>query len=39
LQTVFGPVTSYFLEDEDPQTLLKFELVNGSFRRRKIALR
>lgn len=38
LRTVFGPLVSYLMEDEDPGTLIKFELANGLLRRKKIGL-
>jgi len=38
LETVFGPVVAYYLEDEDENTLLRFELNNDSLRRRKLVL-
>jgi hypothetical protein len=39
LKTVFGPVVAYYLEDEDANTLLRFELNSESLRRRKFVLR
>lgn len=30
LQTVFGPVTSYMLESEDPQTMLRFQFLKNA---------
>ncbi|MDX6710751.1 MAG: hypothetical protein QOH96_1767 [Blastocatellia bacterium] len=39
LKTVFGPVAAYYLEDEDANTLLRFELNSESLRRRKFVLR
>ena len=38
LQTVFGPVLRYLLEDEDPATLLKFWIDRGEYQREKVAL-
>lgn len=34
LQTVFGPVSAYLLEGEDPNELLRFELSAGALQRR-----
>jgi hypothetical protein len=33
LRVLFGPVTTYLLEGEDPRTLLRFRLAEGSLRR------
>lgn len=30
LQTVFGPITSYLVESEDPKTLLRFQLIKNT---------
>ena len=38
LQTVFGPVLRYLLEDEDPATLLKFWIDHGACQSEKVAL-
>ena len=38
LQTVFGPVHSYLLEDQDPNTLLKFTLDGAELRREAVQL-
>lgn len=38
LQTVFGPVVSYLLEDEDPRALLRFQFMGGTLRRERHAL-
>jgi hypothetical protein len=38
LAVVFGPVTSYVLEDADPATALRFEAASGSARQTKIPL-
>ena len=39
LETVFGPVACYVLEDEDPHTLLRFSRAGGALRsqRRRLA--
>lgn len=31
--TIFGPVSSYLLEDADPNTMLRFEITAGSVRK------
>lgn len=38
LQTVFGPVVSYLLEDEDPKQLLRFQFMGGTLRQERHAL-
>jgi hypothetical protein len=38
LATVFGPVVSYFLEDEDPKNGLRFRLEAGSLLRDEMAI-
>ncbi len=38
LQTVFGPVLRYLLEDEDPATLLKFCIDRDEYQSEKVAL-
>jgi uncharacterized protein DUF4123 len=38
LETVFGPVESYTLEDADPDTLLKLTSSEGALHTQKIAL-
>jgi hypothetical protein len=38
LATVFGPVLSYFLEDEDPKNGLRFRLEAGSLLRDELAI-
>ena len=38
LQTVFGPVVSYLLEDEDPKNLLRFQFMGGTLRQERHAL-
>ena len=38
LQTVFGPVLRYLLEDEDPATLLKFWIDRDEYQSEKVAL-
>lgn len=38
LQTVFGPVLRYLMEDQDPATLLKFSLDQGACQREAVAL-
>lgn len=38
LRTVFGPVQRFWLEDESANTLLAFDLVDGSLNTEKIAL-
>jgi hypothetical protein len=35
LETIFGPVTSYLLEDEDPQTLLRFLKNDGALQQER----
>ena len=35
LQTVFGPVVSYLLEDEDPKRLLRFQFMGGTLRQER----
>lgn len=39
LATVFGPVSSYLLEGEQPNTLLRFRSASGSLVQQKIELR
>lgn len=38
LATVFGPVTTYLLEDGDPETLLRFQVAAGAIKRKPIPL-
>jgi hypothetical protein len=38
LQTVFGPVSCYLLEDEDPRTMLRFQLADGALSRGELRL-
>jgi hypothetical protein len=38
LQTVFGPVLRYLMEDENPATLLKFWIESGGCKSEKVAL-
>src|ERR1044072_7396416 len=38
LRTVFGPVSCYLLEDEDPRTLLRFQLSGDALRREAMTL-
>ena len=38
LQTVFGPVVSYLLEDVDPKQLLRFQFTAGTLRQERHAL-
>jgi hypothetical protein len=38
LRTVFGPVSCYLLEGEDPNTLIRFRLDGGALRREAAAL-
>ncbi len=38
LTTVFGPVTSFILEDENPNTALRFRTAAGSLRQEKLQL-
>lgn len=38
LAAVFGPVTSFFLEDRDPATALRFRLESGSLGQKRIPL-
>ena len=38
LATVFGPITSFVLEDKDPKTALGFRLASGELRREEIQL-
>jgi hypothetical protein len=38
LATVFGPVTTYLLEDADPGTLLQFREAGGALGRKQVAL-
>jgi len=35
LQTVFGPVISYMLESEDPNTLLRFQFIKNALHQEK----
>jgi hypothetical protein len=38
LQTVFGPVTSYVVEDESPDALLRLSASQGTLQVQKMAL-
>ena len=38
LKTFFGPVNCFFLEDEDPERMLRYELVAGGLRRKRLAI-
>lgn len=38
LATVFDPVTSYLLEDADPDTMLRFQMASGSVKQKKIPI-
>lgn len=38
LRTIFGPVSCYLLEDEDPKTLLRFQLNGEALRREAVTL-
>jgi hypothetical protein len=38
LQTVFGPVSHYLLEDEDPRTMLRFQLADDALARSELRL-
>lgn len=38
LETVFGPVISYLLEDEDPSMMLRFEITSGTLRCKRLPL-
>lgn len=38
LQTVFGPVEYFMLEDENPATALRFHLQDGALKQQKLAL-
>jgi Domain of unknown function (DUF4123) len=38
LKTFFGPVNCFFLEDEDPERMLRYELTTGGLRRKRIAI-
>ncbi|HVF51080.1 MAG TPA: DUF4123 domain-containing protein [Pyrinomonadaceae bacterium] len=38
LETIFGPVVSYLLEDEDPQTLLRFRKTTDALNQERLRL-
>jgi hypothetical protein len=38
LATIFGPVTSYLLEDADPRTALRFEMASGALGQKKLMI-
>ena len=38
LATIFGPVTSYLLEDNDPNTMICFHSTSGSVKQKNIAI-
>lgn len=38
LKTVFGPVLSYLVEDEDPKTVRKFQLVGEALKEDKVVM-
>jgi hypothetical protein len=38
LQTIFGPVVSYMLEGEDPNTLLRFQFTNDALQQQNKVL-
>jgi hypothetical protein len=38
LKTIFGPVTSYIVEDEKPEAALRFRVADGALRRDELRL-
>jgi hypothetical protein len=38
LSAMFGPITTYLLEDEDATTMLRFEVGSGMLKRKKLSL-
>jgi hypothetical protein len=38
LQTVFGPVSAYWLEDKDPRAMLSFDLESDQLREKRVEL-
>ena len=38
LTTVFGPVTSYIVEDAGPDALLRFQMQSGALKQKQISI-